>query len=182
MKMLESMKHQAGVMLIEALIAILIFSVGVLGIIGLQGSATKASTDARYRSEAALLANELIGRMWTSDRTQATLQAAFLSANSADYIANNADTCKVKAGANGVVYEQWAWQGLASGATGTASAPAEGTVLRMLPGAATYPPTVVVTADPGTATPSSRVTVIICWQLPGGTAVPRYMTEAQIGG
>ncbi|MEK9951150.1 MAG: hypothetical protein VW687_03175, partial [Curvibacter sp.] len=52
---------------------------GVLGIIGLQGSAVKASVDAKYRSEAALLANDLIGRMWASDRTQATLQANYAS-------------------------------------------------------------------------------------------------------
>ncbi len=79
-KQASRLNSQAGVMLIEALIAILIFSVGVLGIIGLQGSAVKASVDARYRSEAALLANDLIGRMWASDRTQATLQTNYASA------------------------------------------------------------------------------------------------------
>ena len=70
-------RRQSGVMLIEALIALLIFSVGILGIVGMQSAAVQASGDAKYRSDAALLANQLIGRMWVSDRTQATLQTAY---------------------------------------------------------------------------------------------------------
>lgn len=54
---------QSGVMLLEALIAILIFSFGVLGIVGLQATAINTVQDAKYRSDAALLANELIGEM-----------------------------------------------------------------------------------------------------------------------
>ena len=47
------LRRQGGFMLIEALIAILIFSIGILGIVGLQAAAVNQSTDARYRSEAA---------------------------------------------------------------------------------------------------------------------------------
>ena len=50
---------QSGVMLLEALIAILIFSLGVLGIVGMQASAVKASRDAKYRADAGLLAARL---------------------------------------------------------------------------------------------------------------------------
>lgn len=57
-------RTQAGVMLIEALIGILIFSIGILALIGMQGVAIKNTTDARYRSEAAFLATQLIGQMW----------------------------------------------------------------------------------------------------------------------
>ena len=72
--------RQRGFMLIEALIALLIFSIGILGIIGLQASAVKQSTDARYRSEAAQLADQLISQMWTStDRSPATLAASYNS-------------------------------------------------------------------------------------------------------
>jgi type IV pilus assembly protein PilV len=56
--------HQAGVMLIEALIGILIFSIGVLALLGMQGAAIKNTTDARYRSEAAFLATKIVGQMW----------------------------------------------------------------------------------------------------------------------
>ena len=57
-------RSQAGVMLIEALIGILIFSIGILALIGMQGAAIRNTTDARYRSEAAFLANQVIGQMW----------------------------------------------------------------------------------------------------------------------
>lgn len=73
---------QRGMMLIEALIAILIFSIGILGIIGLQASAVKQSTDARYRAEAAYMADQLLGQMWTSQRDVTTLQARFNSCGS----------------------------------------------------------------------------------------------------
>lgn len=70
-------QRQSGVVLLESLLAILIFSLGILALIGLQATAVKQSTDARYRSEAALLANDIIGQMWVSDRTPATLQGNF---------------------------------------------------------------------------------------------------------
>ena len=57
-------KNQAGVMLIEALIGILIFSIGILALLGMQGAAIKNTTDAKYRSEAALLASQIVGQMW----------------------------------------------------------------------------------------------------------------------
>lgn len=77
---------QRGSMLLEGLIAILIFSVGILAIVGMQGSAIKATTDAKYRSDAGLLANQLIGSMWVSDRTTATLQSNFGSPGGAAYV------------------------------------------------------------------------------------------------
>lgn len=73
----RSLSHQSGVMLVEVLIAILIFSVGLLGIVGMQGMAIQQVTDARFRTDAALLANQLIARMWVSDRSVATLADNF---------------------------------------------------------------------------------------------------------
>ena len=73
----RSLHRQGGVMLLEALIAILIFSIGILGIVGLQATAVQQSSDARYRSQAAELAQQLLGQMWIGDRTPATLQTQF---------------------------------------------------------------------------------------------------------
>jgi type IV pilus assembly protein PilV len=56
---------QGGVILLEVLVAILIFSIGILAVVGLQGVAVKTSTDARYRSEAAFLAGELASQIWS---------------------------------------------------------------------------------------------------------------------
>ncbi|MGI4846600.1 MAG: type IV pilus modification protein PilV [Janthinobacterium lividum] len=78
-------KGQAGSFLLEGLVAILIFSIGILGLIGLQLSAIKQSSDASYRSEAAMYANELIGTMWVSDHAPAALKASF-EAGGAGYL------------------------------------------------------------------------------------------------
>lgn len=59
---------QRGFMLIEALIAVVIFSFGLLAIIGLQAVSIKNASEAKYRTEASFLANELIGRIW-ADRS-----------------------------------------------------------------------------------------------------------------
>ncbi len=73
-------------MLLEALISIVIFSIGVLALIGTSTVATTKLGDAKYRVDAALLANELIGEMWVSDRTQANLQANFSSPGGPAYL------------------------------------------------------------------------------------------------
>src|SRR5262245_61695016 len=65
---MRTVKSQAGVMLIEALIGILIFSIGILALLGMQGSAMKNTADARYRSEAAYFASQVTGLMWVNDK------------------------------------------------------------------------------------------------------------------
>ena len=52
-------------MLLEALIAILIFSIGILAVVGLQAVSIKNVTDSKHRTEAAFLANKLLSQMWT---------------------------------------------------------------------------------------------------------------------
>jgi type IV pilus assembly protein PilV len=164
-KSIPQASRQSGVMLIEALIALLIFSVGILGIVGLQATAVKASSDAKYRSEAALMANELIGKMWASDRTQAVLQAAFASPA-------------------GTEYQKWAWLGVLNGSPGTntAAGAADGTVYKLLPGAAATPPTVSIVPVAGATKASSLVTVRIFWQAPNETTGHNYVAQVQIGG
>lgn len=54
-----------GFMLIEVMISVIIFSVGVLALVGLQASMTRAQTESKLRADAAYLAQELIGLMWT---------------------------------------------------------------------------------------------------------------------
>ena len=50
---------QSGMMLIEALIAILIFSLGILGMVAMGSVAIAAQSDSQYRTEAANYANEI---------------------------------------------------------------------------------------------------------------------------
>ncbi|WP_097198149.1 type IV pilus modification protein PilV [Variovorax sp. YR752] len=66
-----------GFTLIEVMAALLIFAIGLLGITGLYASAARTATGAEFRTTAAMLASDLISRMWMSDRTAATLQANY---------------------------------------------------------------------------------------------------------
>jgi type IV pilus assembly protein PilV len=74
---------QGGFMLIEVLIAVLVFSLGVLTIVGLQAASVQQSSKAKYRADATLLANELIGQMWATDRTPDTLKNSFATGGDA---------------------------------------------------------------------------------------------------
>jgi type IV pilus assembly protein PilV len=67
-----------GITLIEVLIAIVLFSFGLLGLVGLQARATQYSMAAEDSNRAALLANEIVSTMWTAGTT--TLDAAVVDA------------------------------------------------------------------------------------------------------
>lgn len=144
--------RQSGSMLLEALIAVLIFSMGILAIVGLQAASIQASSDAKYRTEASFLANQLIGQMWVSNRTSTTLNFYFSSPA-------------------GSAYTTW---------KGTTPTPADGTVLATLPGAAANPPEVIITPSVGPTKTSSLVTVKIYWQAPNEAGTHQYIAIAQI--
>jgi type IV pilus assembly protein PilV len=55
---------QRGVALVEALMSILIFSVGVLGLMALEARAIDFSVDAEDRNRASLFANEVASYLW----------------------------------------------------------------------------------------------------------------------
>lgn len=57
---------QSGMMLLEGLLAILIFSFGILAIVGMQANAMQDMGQAKYRSDASFLANQLISDIWTN--------------------------------------------------------------------------------------------------------------------
>ncbi len=54
-----------GFAMIEALIALLIFTLATLGLVGLQASMLRANSGAKFRADAAYLASDLVGTMWT---------------------------------------------------------------------------------------------------------------------
>ncbi len=58
---------QTGVALIEVLVSVLLFSLGILGLVGLQARAINFSVDAADRNRAALLANEIASTMWLTN-------------------------------------------------------------------------------------------------------------------
>jgi type IV pilus assembly protein PilV len=147
-------RTQSGSMLLESFIAILIFSMGILAIVGMQASAIKNSTESRYRSEAAQLANELLGQMWVSDRISA--------------IANDPQP---------QLQLQTNFQGGVGGADGAFYATWSANVQNVLPGAAAFPPR--VTVDPATG----LVTVMVLWKAPNepaAAAAHNYLIVTQM--
>lgn len=58
--------RQSGALLLEALIAILLFSLGILSLVGMQAAAIGNVSEAKYRSDASFLANQLIGQIWVN--------------------------------------------------------------------------------------------------------------------
>jgi type IV pilus assembly protein PilV len=66
---------QQGVMLLEALIGILIFSIGILAMVGMQAVAIRNVSDAQFRSEAAFLANDIMSEIWIDQANAATYDA-----------------------------------------------------------------------------------------------------------
>jgi type IV pilus assembly protein PilV len=72
-------RTQRGASLIEVLVAVLIFSFGLLGLVGLQSRAMQFTGDADGTNRAAALASEITSQMYvlgTGDTGNATLSAA----------------------------------------------------------------------------------------------------------
>lgn len=67
-------RHQEGATLIEVLIAIVVLSIGLLGLAGLQVTSVQSNHSAYQRSQATLLAYDLADRM-RANRTEALTNA-----------------------------------------------------------------------------------------------------------
>lgn len=79
-------KSVRGIALIETMVGILIFTTGILGVIGLQAAMTRAQGSAQYRADASVLASEVIGAMWGDSANAA-------SANLANYLSTSSTAC-----------------------------------------------------------------------------------------
>jgi len=80
--MKPSLRRQMGMSLIEVLTSLLIFSIGILGMLSLQTRATQFSTSAEDTNRAALLANEIASQMW--DQKSLTVDTTTWAARVAD--------------------------------------------------------------------------------------------------
>ncbi len=74
-KPVQPLRRQGGIALLEVLVAVLLFSLGILGLIGLQARAIGFSVDAEDRNRAALLANEIATQMWLQKTASVNLDA-----------------------------------------------------------------------------------------------------------
>jgi len=138
------------VMLIEALIGILIFSIGILALIGMQGAAVKNTTDARYRSDAAYLANRIASQIRLD--------------------MGNIDSYKDSAIGNYAPRTTWRQQVEAAlpGINLAAS--------QRVPSIDVQP----LASFAGDATPPSRATIVISWQQPGDTQQHQFQLVSYV--
>ena len=68
----KHLRLQAGATLIEVLISLLIFSLGVLGLVGMQAKAVNYAVSSEDRSTASALANDLVAAMWAQQTNTAS--------------------------------------------------------------------------------------------------------------
>ena len=72
--------EQSGFMLLEVLIAVLVFSLGILAIVGLQATMIKNANDGRYRAIAAQVAEQRIAQRWANPGVDLTENDTDISA------------------------------------------------------------------------------------------------------
>ncbi len=69
-------KLQQGIALLESLIAILIFSMGIIAVAGLQGFMVKGAAEAKNRTDASFIAQRQISMMWANSANLANFAEA----------------------------------------------------------------------------------------------------------
>lgn len=152
---------QEGSVLLEALIAILIFSFGLLGLIGIQANAVGLSIDAKYRADAAYLAEQIVSQMWVDRANMDTYAHHATDSVCSPTGAASANT-KVY---NGALSGSWAYQ-----------------VAQSLPGATQDKQQIKVTPippPPAVAT-TRRIEVGLCWKRPQESTWHSHVTVTQI--
>ena len=142
-----------GSVLIEALVSILVFSVGVLAIVRLQAAAIGNTHEAKLRADASFVASQVISQMW-ADRGAS-------SVNLPCYAHPTAGACP--SAASTAAKDAWIDSFTVPGGS------------NYLPGATAGQQVISVDA-------SGKVTVIIRWQMPGDTSGRAFSTVAQIRG
>ena len=146
-------RSQSGVFLLEALIAILIFSLGILGMVAMGGTAIASQSDAQHRTEAANFASDIAAKIALNvDRTNPASVAAF------SHLPTIGGYCNFTgAVATNPVVLDWVdrVRGAVAGVPG-------------LPGATSTSESVLV--ETGAA--FNKVTVTVCWKPPSTSATP----------
>jgi len=103
MLVIDTAKYQKGSILLESLIAVLVFSFGILGIVGLQASSIKVTTQSKQRIDASLIANQRIASMWL-DRANL---AAYAESNTSTANLPNGKRTTVVVGDQATVAVTW---------------------------------------------------------------------------
>lgn len=88
----SNVHSQRGAVLLESMVALLLFSLGVLALMGLQASMLRNVDDAKYRAEASFVAQQKISEIWLTGA----------NANLADFIETDTATAQLPNGKTSV--------------------------------------------------------------------------------
>ncbi|MBU6272684.1 MAG: hypothetical protein KGQ67_15360 [Betaproteobacteria bacterium] len=136
--------------------AILVFSLGILGVVGMQARSVQMMSDATFRAQAAQHASELIAEMWTVDPSR--LAALYSSGTSPV----------------GDRYTQWLAQ-ITSGSRSLPGASANPPTVTVVTAQTAYSTDISFGSQTATT-----VTVTVRWKPPGTDTVGSYTTTAMI--
>lgn len=144
---------QRGASLLESLVALVIFSVGTLGLVSMYATAVGTANDAQLRADAAAHANDLVNAIWLAVERDATGQVKPGSLERFKYSSANlkADGPRTAIcnGLQGTTPEATVVKGwLARVASGRAALPAAKALIA------------VEESD------GNRVSVVLCWSAP----------------
>jgi type IV pilus assembly protein PilV len=156
---------QSGMALLEALIGILIFSLGILAMVAMQAASVSAVADAQYRIEAVNAANQLLSQIWVNINraSPATVQASLLTfEHQTGGVPSSCDF----SGATGGNAAVTAWLNHLN--TGRGGGP-------LLPGAT--PAMQQIEIDTGV---NNRVTITLCWSAPNDLTPRRHTLVAYV--
>lgn len=161
--MMSSMRSQQGVFLLEALIGILVFSLGVLAMVALGTTAVSAQSDAEYRTVAAGLANDIAGRISLQANRAQTL--AELNASLAPFEHNlGGGNCNFTSNPSAeALVTDWVTRVVGDSSATPPVPPA-------LPGVSAT----MLQIDTTTLAAFSGVSVTICWQASADRAMRSY--------
>lgn len=151
---------QQGMVIIESLTALLIFALGILGLMAVMTVAVGAQSDGRIRGDAAALTNRMAQEIWLNvnradDATLATSLQGFEHNPDGDLA-----SCNFSGGASANP-NVTAWVNAVT--TGGAS----------LPGTAANRHQILVSTGAGVDN-FNRVTITVCWQGPNDVAPRRH--------
>lgn len=164
--MIATQARQSGIALLEALIGILLFSLGILAMVSMQAASVNAVSDAQYRIEAVNASNQLLAQMWMAvDRSSAATVQTSLLAFEHQTSGNPAECNFSGATATNAVVTAWLNRLNTGGAGG---AP-------LLPGATTAMQQIEVYTGA-----SNRVTITLCWNAPNDRTPHRHTVVAYV--
>lgn len=167
---MSSRRKQRGSFMLEALIGIVIFFLGVLTMIALQASSIAIQTDSQYRAEVSNLVDQMLGQINLNSRDNVGLVNAVTLASFSHQPTGGVGSCRLADTDPLAASDCCNFTGLASAnalVTDWVAAVSTDAATR-IPGSTAARQQIVVNAGA-----SNQVTITVCWQGPKDTR-PRF--------